>query len=118
MNDPNETGLWGEEIAAKYLTENGFTLRCRNFRFQHCEIDLIAEKDGTLIFIEVKTRKWTAYGLPETFVNAGKARLIKRAAEHYIFRYDWQSDIRFDIIGIITAAVDAYSIHHIEDAFC
>ena len=54
---------------------------------------------------------------PETFVNASKVRLLKKAAEHFIFEYDWKYDIRFDIISILIQGQNKHSIHHIEDAF-
>lgn len=118
MATHNETGIRGEDLATDYLQNKGYTIHCRNFRYQHAEIDLIVEKNQTLIFIEVKTRKWAYFGLPETFVNPTKVRLVKKAAEHYIFSQDWKFDVRFDIISILVHEKDKHSIHHIEDAFC
>ncbi len=118
MAEHNDTGRWGEETAVHYLEEKGFLIRHRNYRHQHAEIDLVAEKNRTIVFVEVKTRKRTSFGMPETFVNLSKVRLIKKAAEHFIFAYDWKYDVRFDIISILLHSPGEYSVHHIEDAFC
>lgn len=112
-----DTGSWGEEQAEHFLKSKGYTLLFKNYGYQHAEIDLIVEKGRLLVFVEVKTRRWTAFGLPETFVNASKVRLLKKAAEHFIFEYDWKYDIRFDIISILIQGQNKHSIHHIEDAF-
>ncbi len=117
MAEHNDTGNRGEEQAALYLEEKGYLILARQYRFLHAEIDLIAKKDDTLVFLEVKTRRRTDFGLPETFVTREKVRLIRKAAEHFIFAYDWKSDVRFDIIAILVEGKDRYNIHHIEDAF-
>jgi putative endonuclease len=117
MAEHNDTGNWGENQAAEYLEKKGFSIRARNFRHEHAEIDIVAEKDKTLVFVEVKTRKWASFGLPETFVNPTKVRLVKRTAEHFIFTQDWKFDVRFDIVSILIHSANNHSIHHIEDAF-
>lgn len=118
MSDARPTGNWGEEQAAIFLERSGYEILHRNYRYQHAEIDLIAVKERLLIFVEVKTRKWVSYGQPEEFVTVSKARLIKKAAEHYIFDQDWQYDVRFDVISIHIQGKSKYSVRHIEDAFC
>lgn len=117
MAQHNETGRWGESKAASFLTEKGFQIMAKNYRNFHSEIDLIVEKDQMLIFVEVKTRTGTAFGMPEEFVNASKAKLVMRAAENYIFDVDWQFDVRFDIVSILVLPDGSTEIHHIEDAF-
>lgn len=117
MAEHNDTGNWGEDQAAAYLESKGYTILFRNYRYHHSEIDLIVEKDRTVVFVEVKTRRWTAFGMPETFVNATKVKLIKKAAEHFIFDYDWKYDVRFDIVSILIQGQDKHTIFQIEDAF-
>ncbi len=112
------TGSWGEKTAAGYLESKGYTIHKANYRYNHSEIDLIASKDDLLLFVEVKTRRGTGYGMPETFVNLTKVRLVKKAAEHYIFASDWVFDVRFDIIAIVLDPDGGYEVHHFEDAFC
>lgn len=117
MTDTQPTGSWGEEQAATFLERSGYQILHRNYRYHHAEIDLIAVKERLLIFVEVKTRRWVTFGQPEEFVTASKARLIRKAAEHYIFEQDWQHDVRFDVISIHIQGKSKYSIRHIEDAF-
>lgn len=116
MAEHNQTGKQGEEAAARYLEQKGYAVVARNFRYQHAEIDLIAQKGKLLIFAEVKTRQNLSFGNPEEFVSSTKARLVMRVAEHYIFTKDWQYDVRFDIIAI-TIKSDDVQIKHIQDAF-
>ena len=117
MAEHNETGYLGEQEAALYLEGKGYQILARQYRYLHAEIDIIAKKDKLLIFVEVKTRRWTSFGMPETFVTRDKVRLIKKAAEHFIFTHDWLWDIRFDIIAILIQEKKQNSIHHVEDAF-
>ena len=63
MAKHNEFGKWGEDMAVKYLLEHGFEVLARNWRHEHKEIDIIAQKDEQLYFVEVKTRhgeEWNA----------------------------------------------------------
>lgn len=114
----NDLGNWGEDQAAAFLAQKGFEIIEKNYRKNHSEIDLIVRKNKMLIFVEVKTRSGTGFGMPEEFVNVTKARLIMRAAEHYIFDKDWMFDIRFDIVSILIQPNGQPEIYHIEDAFC
>ena len=114
----NDLGNWGEDQAAEFLAAKGFEIIEKSYRKSHSEIDLIVRKDKILIFVEVKTRSSIGFGMPEEFVNVTKARLIMRAAEHYIFDKDWMFDIRFDIVSILILPNGKPEIYHIEDAFC
>jgi putative endonuclease len=117
MATHNDTGNWGEEKASAFLVDKGFEIIEKNYRYKHMEIDLIAKYKKMLIFVEVKTRSGTGFGMPEEFVNYTKSRLIMKAAEHYIFDQDWHFDIRFDIVSILISPNGNYNIRHIEDAF-
>jgi putative endonuclease len=116
MAQHNDFGKEGEELALRYLHANGYQVLERNYRYQHAEIDLIAQKGKLIVFVEVKARSSTAFGNPEEFVSFTKVRLLKRVAEHYIFARDWQHDVRFDIIAIVRTAGEM-KVKHIEDAF-
>ena len=67
----NELGKEGELLAANHLQSEGYVIRHRNWRCGHKELDIVAEKDGTLVFVEVKTRKDVLFGLPEDAVTNG-----------------------------------------------
>ncbi|MFN3403495.1 MAG: YraN family protein [Cytophagaceae bacterium] len=105
-------GKKGEEIAASFLQKKGYTIIRRNFRYSRAEIDLIAQKDGIMVFVEVKKRSYNAFGYPEEAVNHSKERRIISAAEHFIYQTDWMGDIRFDIVSVMGDRVE-----HFEDAF-
>lgn len=77
-------GAYGEEVAAAYLCEQGYTLIERNFRCPLGEIDIIAKKRLDLVFVEVKTRRSTLFGLPQEAVGAHKQRQLMRAAQWYL----------------------------------
>lgn len=117
MAQHNDLGRWGEATAATFLLQKGYQIIAKNYRSWQAEIDLIAQKNKMLIFVEVKTRSGTGFGMPEEFVNSAKAKLVMRAAENYIFDIDWNFDVRFDIISILTLPNGDTDIRHIEDAF-
>ncbi len=115
MGKNKELGQEGEQLAADYLVNKGWQVEVMNYRYKRSEIDLIAKKDELLIFVEVKTRTGTGFGLPEQFVDKNKVENILKAAEHYIHEIDWTGNIRFDIISIIRNKT--MELEHIEDAF-
>ena len=82
MNN-KDTGFLGENITAQYLTQNGFEILHRNWRYKHLEIDIIAFKDGILHIVEVKTRTDNQFGFPEQAITAKKMQFLKNAAAHY-----------------------------------
>lgn len=115
MSKSKELGQEGEQLAADYLKKNGWHILEMNYRYRRFEIDLIASKKNYLIFVEVKARTNTAFGLPEQYVDDKKAENIMAAADHYLHEIDWKGNIRFDIISIIKKKT--MELEHIEDAF-
>jgi putative endonuclease len=96
-----DIGALGEKIAADYLTGLGYTIRERNFRLREGEIDIIAEKDDFLVFIEVRTRTSNSYGTPEESVTSQKKERLIALAEAYIEdRDDLPSSWRIDVVAI------------------
>ncbi len=118
MNRNNEIGQKGESIAVRYLSDKGFQILERNWRFKKAEVDIIAKDtiQNVLLFIEVKTRTSASFGHPSCFVDEKKEVLLYDAATAYCegIGHDWE--IRFDIIGILYYG-DQYELNHIEDAF-
>ena len=89
-------GAWGENVAAEYLETRGYTVVGRNVRTPYGEIDILAEKDGFIIFVEVKTRTSTSLGPPEISVTPRKQEHMIAAAEHYATEHEldhWQIDV-------------------------
>jgi len=110
-------GKIGERIAQSFLKKKNYKIQAVNWRFKRAEIDIIAKKDNIIIFIEVKTRSSSYYGVPEIFVDIKKKRLISDAASEYMFANNYNGEFRFDIIGIILKTEQEFSINHSEDAF-
>jgi putative endonuclease len=93
-------GNRGETLAIKYLKKRGYRILKRNYSAPTGEIDIIAEDEGTLVFVEVKTRTDTLFGTPEEAVNFRKRNRITSTALHYMSRLKKQKPARFDIIGV------------------
>ncbi|MEL6718209.1 MAG: YraN family protein [Bacteroidota bacterium] len=113
----NEIGKQGEQIAVDFLAEQGYKILERNWRFSRAEVDIIAMHGEILVFFEVKTRSYTFFGEPESFVTEKKEAFLVDAAHVYMeqINHDWE--IRFDIIGIVLKNEFSYEIRHFEDAF-
>ncbi len=116
MADHNELGIKGEEIALAYLLKKDYSILEKNFRFGKNEVDIIAEKDGVIMVIEVKTRSSQYYGEPESFVTLKKQSFMIHAANHYINKFNRDEEVRFDVIAILISNY-GNTISHIEDAF-
>ena len=116
MAEHNRLGKEGEMQAVEYLAENGYTIRETNWRFRRDELDIIAEKNGTLVIVEVKTRRNDTFGRPEDAINEAKIRRILAATEEYLIRNDLDCPIRFDVISLIGEKFP-FRIEHIEEAF-
>ena len=116
MSDKIEKGKAGEDLAARFLLEKGYQILARNYRYKRSEIDIIAQKDNCLVFVEVKWRSTDAFGYPEEFVNEKKAAKILEGADQYIYEANWNGNIRFDIVAIrqINGQTEVVQI---EDAF-
>jgi len=113
----NDLGVKGEGIAKIYLEENGYEILDENWVYGKAEVDLIAYRDGIMVFVEVKTRTSTAFGMPEEFVQKAKQKQMELASLQYIEIMNHQNDIRFDIIAIVFKKDNTYKLKHIEDAF-
>lgn len=111
------TGKAGEQIASQFLQRKGYRIIEKNWRYRRAEIDIIAEKNNWLIFVEVKTRTNTFFGTPDSFVDSKKQRLLVDAAVVYMNQNDFEGEFRFDIIAIVLKNREEYGLKHFEDAF-
>ena len=102
----SQTGLEGEEAAARYMISKGYHLIERNWRFKHLETDLIMSRLGLLVFIEVKTLSHEGQSDP----------LILNAAHAYMRTNQLDAPVRFDIISVIKDG-NCYKVNHYPDAF-
>ncbi len=109
-------GKAGEDRAATFLAKQGYRILERNYRTRNGEIDLIALHQGTLAFIEVKTRTSEAFGAPELAVTVQKQRRMVKAALGYIkYKNLHQVPCRFDVVAISTGKERELSV--IQNAF-
>ena len=114
-----DIGKEGEDIAAKYLTEKGFEILERNFYYSnHGEIDIVANHNNQLVFIEVKSRLNLEYGEPEYAITRKKIKQIKKMAELYLFDKEIEEvDCRFDVVAVLLEDKSNPKITHYENAF-
>ena len=109
-------GRRGELIAQAYVRRYCTILHV-NWKSGRKEIDIIAQKEKQIYFIEVKTRSTDRFGWPEEAVNARKEEHIRIVATDYLLYYHLNPEaIRFDIIAIIFSG-DAYELEHLKDVF-
>ncbi|MDQ3192905.1 MAG: YraN family protein [Bacteroidota bacterium] len=117
MAEHNLTGKKGEEIASEFLKLNGYEVLEKNWIYKKFELDIVAQKNKTLIIAEVKTRSGNYIGEPEAWVTKIKQKNLIKGAEAYVLQNKMDFEVRFDIITIIIPAKGEPKIQHIEDAF-
>lgn len=111
-------GNAGEDAAAKYLTDKGYIICTRNYRVPVGEIDLIARKDGVIVFIEVKTRRSYRCGEAALAVNRHKQQKIIKTALWYIRQNNLDDcPCRFDVVEVYSQVSGEFLINHFEEAF-
>lgn len=119
-NDARMLGRWGEAVVAADLRRSGWKILASGFRCRMGEIDLIAEKDGFLAFIEVKLRKNADYGTAGAFVGRSKQHKLRAAAQLYLQRFPTDLQPRFDVAEVYApqgADTEKPRIQYIENAF-
>lgn len=114
--EAKELGETGEQMAARYLEDQGYVILDRNYRKGHKEVDIIALDHGELAVIEVKTRTNEDYFTAEQAVDHRKRQNIIRVANNYMRRYHRTEPLRFDIIAIVGSGATA-EIRHTKNAF-
>ena len=115
--DPRKLlGREGEAEAARYLKAKGYAVTGQNWSCRFGELDLIAEKDGYLVFAEVKLRRDAVFAEAREFVNGAKQARLRAAASLYLAQHETALQPRFDVIEIYTGG-GAHRINHIENAF-
>ncbi len=97
-----KTGRLGEREAAAYLEAAGYTIRERRYHTRNGEIDIIAQKDNLIVFVEVKARRNLKYGAPFEAVRGSKSQRMLKVAKEYIYRKRLnEMGFRFDVISIM-----------------
>ena len=115
----NKIGSFGEDFAVHLLEQKNYSICERNWKCGHLEVDIIAENDTEIIFVEVKTRTSDFIRRPEERVNREKQKNIIIAANAYIKWHQTEKRPRFDIIGVLVDLdnMTVKDFNHIEDAY-
>ena len=111
-----EFGKSGEQMAAKYLTDNGYIILEHNYRRGHLEIDLIALDEDELVIVEVKSRAYDNILQPEDAVDHKKRLALIRLANEYVKTHNRKENVRFDIVSIVSKEGGA-EIKHLKNAY-
>lgn len=116
MDKRKETGQRGEEFAALYFTERGYNIVARNWRCPTGELDIIMERDNTLVFVEVRTRSGKRYGTPEESITPAKQARLIELAQAYLQETEaphlsWRIDV-----AAVRLGPGLPQINHIENA--
>ena len=115
-----EIGDFGEKAAEDYLVEMDYLILERNYRLKFGEIDIIAAKDGGLVFVEVKTRRYRSLVSGVEAVGYKKKGRIIATADCFLAEYGEEKQIRYDIAEVTVSTCDAVRVidfRYFKDAF-
>lgn len=113
-----ELGRKGEEAAARFLYRRGYGIVERNWRCYAGEADIIAKDNGTLVFVEVKTRRDCRKGFPAEAVSSSKRDRYERIALAYLAESDLSDmQVRFDVVSIVVIGRNRALVRHHINAF-
>jgi putative endonuclease len=113
----DELGRYGEQLAAKYLTEAGLEVLGRNWRCPAGEIDLIAREGSVLVVCEVKTRRDDTYGGPFAAVTHTKLSRLRRLAASWLSEHEevfGAAEVRVDVIGVWAGRAGGVRVEHLR----
>ena len=117
LTERKRFGQEGEGAAVAYLEREGYTGHDRNWGCRYGELDIVAEKDGYLCFVEVRMRSHAAWGDPAHTISFSKQRKVVKAALHYLMVHA-QHDrmVRFDVVTVVGRGLEA-RVEHLPGAF-
>jgi putative endonuclease len=116
MAQSHDLGRKGEDLAVEHLKKSGYRIVRRNWTSGRNEIDIIAENNDYIVFVEVKTRSENFQVDPRDAVNREKQKSMIFCADNYIKWNNVEKECRFDVITVIMSE-DSHKIDHIEYAF-
>ena len=112
----NALGAWGEELAASYLQEKGYTILERDWHSGHRDIDIVAMDGETVVFVEVKTRRNRLFTEPEDAIDYQKLHNLRAAVNHYVKFQRLRQEIRLDVVTVVGMPDEGTpEITHIQD---
>jgi len=119
LNDRARLGRWGERRCERYLRDRGLRTLMRNYSCKVGELDLVmVDSDGTLVFVEVRTRADESFGPAEATITPAKRRRVARAARHFLAVHKIEDrPLRFDVVTLILGRAGPPQIRYYERAF-
>ncbi len=117
MGKTQVIGNSGEAFVAEYLKKKGYIISARNYHSRYGEIDIIAENDDEILFVEVKTRKESSVVRPYEYVNTAKQRKIFITASIYLQHNGFGLRPRFDVAEVFTSDGGKMRLNYFENAF-
>lgn len=101
MSSHRAIGNKAEDLACTYLQEHGYQIVARNFTIRGGELDIVAQKEGMIVAVEVKARFTHEYGSPEEAITAAKLQFLQRTLAFYLHRYKLEQwPCRIDLVTI------------------
>ncbi len=94
------SGHYAEEVAAKYLVNNGYQVLSKNWRNKFCEIDIVAKKKESIYFVEVKYRVNNTHGRGLDYITPNKRKQMELAARFWVSENDWQGDYNLSALEV------------------
>jgi putative endonuclease len=115
MRTTNAVGQYGEDLAARYLVDNGFTILDRNWRCAQGEIDIVAREQQTLVVCEVKTRRGLNYGSPLESITYRKLTKLRQLVGQWLRQHDLRpGEVRIDIVAVLLPHHGVPSVDHVR----
>jgi putative endonuclease len=117
MRTKNAVGRYGEDLAARYLTTEGFVVLERNWRCELGEIDIVAREGDALVICEVKTRRGLSYGSPLESITYRKLATLRKLAGRWLQTHQLNpGTIRIDIVGVLFDHNTPPRVDHVRGA--
>ena len=119
LNDRARLGRWGERRCERYLRSKGLKTLTRNYACKAGELDLVmVAGDGTIVFVEVRSRADERFGPVEATVTLAKRKRVSRAARHFLAVHKIDDrPLRFDVVTLVLGHRGPPQIRHYENAF-
>ena len=114
-----KVGKIGEALAIEHFKARGYEIRAQNYRTRSGEIDLIVQRGKRVVFVEVKTRRSSKFGIPQAAVTPTKQRQISKIALSYLQKHKLLDvPCQFDVVAIVLSwNFELIKLQHIENAF-
>ncbi|WP_176391895.1 YraN family protein [Marininema halotolerans] len=113
------TGTYGEQLARRHLEAKGWLIRETNWRTRIGELDIVAEKKGWILFVEVRTTRGNSFGYGFQSVDRKKQQQVRRLVTQYLRQHQLEHHpVRIDVISILLdRKEEVLKMDHIEGAF-